>query len=281
MKYIKEKKIGITGSTGILGSTISRYFKNNKIIFFKKDITKSKIVNDWIKKNDFDLIFHFAAIVPLNIVNKNKKYALSVNYHGTKNLINAINNYTKKKVWFFFSSTSHVYAKGKIKVNEKSPKIPINYYGYTKLLAENYIIKNKKNYEFCIGRIFSFSSIKQKKSFLIPSLVNKILISKNKNVYIENSSSVRDFLTVEEICNAITKLAKKNKRGIYNICSSNGVEIIKIVNFLNRFKRKKIKIISNKKNDFLVGDNSKIKKVGFKPSNKSWKLIINSFKKVN
>ena len=102
-----------------------------------------------------------------------------------------------------------------------------------------------------------------------------------KNVYIENSSSVRDFLTVEEICNAITKLAKKNKRGIYNICSSNGVEIIKIVNFLNRFKRKKIKIISNKKNDFLVGDNSKIKKVGFKPSNKSWKLIINSFKKVN
>ena len=72
MKYIKEKKILITGSTGILGSTISRYFKNNKIIFFKKDIKKKKIINDWIKKNDFDLIFHFAAIVPLNIVTKTK-----------------------------------------------------------------------------------------------------------------------------------------------------------------------------------------------------------------
>ena len=42
----------------------------------------------------------------------------------------------------FFSSTSHVYKSSKNKIKESDKKQPISYYGYTKLLAEEYITKN-------------------------------------------------------------------------------------------------------------------------------------------
>ncbi|NBU53717.1 MAG: hypothetical protein EBS33_05020, partial [Alphaproteobacteria bacterium] len=42
-----------------------------------------------IKLNNFDLIIHFAAIVPVNKVNSNYDNAKNVNYFGTQNLINS------------------------------------------------------------------------------------------------------------------------------------------------------------------------------------------------
>ena len=101
-------QIGITGSVGILGDIIKKQLKLKNKNIFKGKIENKKNFKDWIKNNYFDVIIHMAAIVPIKIVNKNKKYALKVNYHGTKNLINAINR-LQKKVWFFYASTSHVY----------------------------------------------------------------------------------------------------------------------------------------------------------------------------
>ena len=93
-------------------------------------------------KNDFDVILHFASIVPTNIVNSNKKKALHVNYHGTKNIVDSINKFSKKKIWLFYSSTSHVYNFNKNKRKEKHSTNPISYYGETKVLGEQYILNN-------------------------------------------------------------------------------------------------------------------------------------------
>ena len=58
-------KCGITGSKGNLGKTFVKNSKIFKFIKFKGDISKKKDVNRWIKNNEFDLIIHFAAIVPI------------------------------------------------------------------------------------------------------------------------------------------------------------------------------------------------------------------------
>ncbi len=166
--------IGLTGSSGVIGTKIKKKFKLKKKNLFRGKIENINHVNNWIKSNNFEFIIHLAAIVPTNIVNNNKKKAMKINYGGTKHLVDAINMYSKKKVWLFYSSTSHVYQfKDKI-INENDKKKPISYYGLTKLKGEEYILKNRKKIRPCIGRIFSFTSKSQNKNFIVPTLINKL-----------------------------------------------------------------------------------------------------------
>ena len=143
--------IGITGSTGSLGQVISKKFKKLKIKKYQGDIRNRNEVFNWVSKNKIKIIIHLAAIVPIKIVNQNKKKAQEVNFIGTKNIVDASikNNIS----WFFFSSTSHVYSSSSKPISENCLKKPISFYGKTKLMAEKYIIQNfkKKQISFCIG----------------------------------------------------------------------------------------------------------------------------------
>ena len=141
-------KIGFTGSKGVLGSALIKLLKKNNLYHFKGRVENIKEIQNWIKNNDFDAIIHLAAMVPTYLVNNCKKKALKVNYNGTKNIIDTINKYSKKKIWFFYSSTSHVYKFNDKKTKESASTKPISYYGQTKLLGEKYLLKNKKNIIF-------------------------------------------------------------------------------------------------------------------------------------
>ena len=70
-----KTKIGITGASGLLGKILIKIFKKRKLkISHKKDIRNSSEIKKWLNNNkDINIIFHLAAIVPLNKVNKNKK----------------------------------------------------------------------------------------------------------------------------------------------------------------------------------------------------------------
>jgi UDP-glucose 4-epimerase len=262
-------KCGITGSSGVLGQKLIKK-ANFKFVKFRGNISNKNDVNTWIQKNQFDLIIHLAAIVPTNIVNRNYKIAKKVNYLGTVNLIKSINKYNSNLKWFFFASTSHVYSINKnLKLlKENSTKKPYTLYGQTKLYAENFIKKNlKKRYKCCIGRIFSFTDKKQAKYFFIPSMVNKILTTKNKTVFFKNLSHYRDFISTDDICSAITHLWKKKAVGEYNIASGKKIYLEDLVKLICK-KKKKIPFIvkENHEKTYLLANINKIKKTGWKPS---------------
>ena len=128
----------------------------------------------------------------------------------------------------------------------------------------------------CIGRIFSFSSKKQKENFFIPSVIRKLKDKKSKIVEFDNVNHERDFLTIEDIVKAIKILYNKRKKGVFNICSSKKVKLSDIITELNRYFRKKILIKSkNKNNLMLIGDNKKLKKVGWKIKNNNYLKKLN------
>ena len=171
-----KKKIvcGITGHSGSIGKNLIRNKKNFKFLYFKKDVTNKKDVETWISKNHFDMMIHLAAIVPIKLVNKNKKRAFDVNVKGTKNLVESILQKRNEIKWFFFASTSHVYSSSKKKIKENFPIKPITYYGKTKYLGEKQIQRLKlKKIKFCIGRIFSTTNSNQRKNYLVPDLKKK------------------------------------------------------------------------------------------------------------
>jgi nucleoside-diphosphate-sugar epimerase len=249
---VSKINCGITGYKGVLGS---EFIKSApfKFIKFKGDITNRGLVDRWIKSNKFDLIIHFAAIVPTNKVNNNYKKALDVNFNGTKNLIDSI---VKNKInlnWFFFSSTSHVYSFSNKLISEKILPKPSSRYGYTKLKAENYIKKvlDQNVINYCIGRIFSFTHNKQSLEFLVPSIKNKI--SKiSKIIELKNLNHYRDFLSVKDISKAIYFLWKKKFCGIVNIASGKKVYLKYIAKILNIKNKQLIFIDINKKTNLVA-----------------------------
>ena len=256
-------KIGITGCTGTLGKEVKRKFKKN-IICFNGDLRNKKQIDLWLKKNDFQYIIHLAAIVPIQKINLNKKLAYNVNFKGTCNLVNSIKKNYKKKIWFFYSSTSHVYGFSSKYQNEKSSTKPITYYGETKLLGEKYILKNKKYLNACIGRIFSFTSKNQKKYYLIPNLIKK-LKSKKKEINFKNLNHIRDFTNLNDIVYAIQVLLRKKSTGIFNICSNKKVNLNDILLNLNKKYKKVLKISNLNKKTILIGSNKKLTRIGWIP----------------
>jgi len=257
---MKKKLIcGLTGSTGSLGKELIKKNRNIKFSLFQGDIRNKKSVIRWINNNQLDLVIHLAAIVPIRVVNSNKKKAYQVNYIGTKNVIDAT---AKAKIkWFFFASTSHVYFSSKNKINEKSKIKPISYYGYTKLKAEKYIQKklSKTKTKYCIGRIFSTANIKQKKNYLVPDLVHKIKKSK-KTLVLKNLNHYRDFISMKTISKIIFVLHRKNFNGIVNIASGKKTLLKDIAKQILKKYSKKGSFYDNKKQTALIANIRKLKK---------------------
>ena len=256
---MKKISIGITGSSGSLGKELLK-FKEYRFIKYKGDIRSKNKIRNWFKMNKFDAIFHLAAIVPIIDVNSNKEKAYDVNYIGTKNIVDEVKIHKIK--WFFFSSTSHVYASNKNKISEKSICKPISYYGYTKKKSEDYIIKNfkKSNIKYCIGRIYTTKNINQKKNYLIPDLKKKIQKSK-KNIILKNLNHYRDFISMTDISKIIFFLFRKNFKGIVNLGTGKEVHLKKIGKIIAKKYRKKISFDDNKIPTFLIANINKLRKI--------------------
>lgn len=272
----KSINVGVTGSSGVLGKNLIYELKNFNLKIFKNDISIKKNVYNWVNENDLDAIIHFAAIVPTKDVFNNKKKSYDVNYMGTKHLVDALKKkYKKKRIWFFFASSSHVYPFSEKKIIEKKKIKPISYYGKLKYMSEIYLQKNHKYFKICIGRIFSFTDPAQGSSFFVPSIFNRI--KKNKKYpYDKLNKEVRDFLSTKDIVKIIRRLLEIRFSGVINICSGKGTNLFKIYRIIsNLLKKKVVKKKYFEKKNILIGDNSKVIKIGYKYKDNLTKIIKN------
>ena len=123
------KKILITGGAGYIGQNLISFFlKDNYNIyvidnlstskpinhnikkcinFYKIDLTKEKMVKNFFKEKNFDLIIHLAAISGIREFNKNSSKNFNNNVLATKNLIrygfenNSIRYALVRKIWIY------------------------------------------------------------------------------------------------------------------------------------------------------------------------------------
>ena len=77
---------------------------------------------------------------------------------------------------------------------------------------------------------------------------------------------MRDFLCVSDICEAIQILLNKKSTGIYNIGSGNKVLISNIIKIIFNKYKKKYFIKNTLKQTCLVANNSKIKRLNWRPT---------------
>jgi len=250
--------IGITGSNGVLGTILVQKIikKGYEYSCFEGDIRNINNIKKWVDSNDFNSVLHLAAIVPPTEVKNDLVKAFEVNSVGTKNLAEVLNQ-KSPNIWFFYSSTSHVYKSNTEPITEDSEVEPVSEYGLTKYAGE--ILAKKVHKKICIGRIFSMYHKTQKPPFLYPNILRRLEEEDlDKEFELQGGESFRDFLNAEDIADIILELMQKKAIGTYNIASGKG---IKIKDFVQSMTDKKIKIKSIGEPDYLVANIDKLNNI--------------------
>lgn len=272
-----KKKIVITGGSGLLGKYFYKKYKNvYKIIKYPYRIEKFKRFEKWLSKKKFNYFIHFAAITK----NESKKYKDILQLVNVKSPIKILNIINKKNInnfsYFLFISSSHVYGYSRNKIKENKKRLPQNSYGLSKKKVEDYIINNRKKYNFKVGiaRIFNSTGPKQKKGNFVPDMILKM---KNINK-IKKINQYRDFIHIDDVSKSIKRLIEREIEYPINISSGQKINLINACKILNdKFVKKEV-LFDLKKGSDIYGDNSLLKKIGIKKFKNIYQ-ILSAYKK--
>ncbi len=155
-----KKKILITGSNGFLGNLAKEYFiqnyelvfvdlsSSNDANFYKVDIGNFTEIDDVIRKEKPNIIFHFASEI---FDTHNKKKIYKTNVEGSNNIKkSAIKNNVENLI---FTSTFSLYEKNyDYLIRESEPISCKNYYGITKFEAERLLLDSVTELNISIFR---------------------------------------------------------------------------------------------------------------------------------
>ena len=272
-----KKKIVITGGSGLLGKYFYKKYKNvYKIIKYPYRIEKFKRFEKWLSKKKFNYFIHFAAITK----NESKKYKDILQLVNVKSPIKILNIINEKNInnfsYFLFISSSHVYGYSRNKIKENKKRVPQNSYGLSKKKVEDYIINNRKKYNFKVGiaRIFNSTGPKQKKGNFVPDMILKMKkINKIKNI-----NQYRDFIHIDDVSKSIKRLIEREIEYPINISSGQKINLINACKILNdKFVKKEV-LFDLKKGSDIYGDNSLLKKIGIKKFKNIYQ-ILSAYKK--
>ena len=175
-------RILLTGEDGFLGKEIKSQLKvkysflqkpkNEKYIINLKNLKK---IETYLKKNKPDIIIN-TAVIP-NFNNLRSSSMMTVNYYAVKKFVDYCLNFNKRLIQI---SGTIVHPKLK-NYNIKSKLSPKNFYGLTKLKADNYIIKKNINYQIIrFGGIYGSNGPNH-------LFINKLLNFKNKQINFEGN----------------------------------------------------------------------------------------------
>lgn len=142
-------KILITGANGMLANSVKSKLANEELILTDVadlDITDKEAVIKFVEENKPEYIINCAAYTAVDKAETAGPIVEKINAEGPRNLAIAANKAGAKLVHI---STDYVFG-GNLSIdkahNEDDPKAPVTEYGRTKLLGEQAIEENTKEY---------------------------------------------------------------------------------------------------------------------------------------
>ncbi len=151
----------------------------------------------------------------------------------TYSLIELMSEYGVQKL-LFFSSGGTIYGRTKMhKISEAEPLNPINFYGYSKLVLEKYLLlmHEKYNIDYLIIRpsnIYGIRNNWRRKQGVIHRFIYNVLYDQPLEIW-GDGTIIRDFIFVQDLCDAVRLLIQERiKNKTLNIGYGYGVEINEI-----------------------------------------------------
>ncbi len=235
------KKILITGGAGFIGSALAEklcqdgydvtvydnLLRGNKldtktmenITFVKGDVRDYKLLNNSAK--GCDAIFHFAAILGVDIVADNPIETMDVETIGMRNVANAaIENGIKK---ILYASTSGIYGHSAMEqaVDEEIIVDPRTSYAMAKRYNEIYLaaLHEEKGIHSVALRFFNVYGPKQDNRMVVPRFFEQAKANKPITVF-GTGEQTRDFTFIDDTVKSCILLMENMKgNAIYNIAN--------------------------------------------------------------
>ena len=167
-----------------------------------------------------------------------------------------------------YGSTTAVYEKSGLSLDENFQTNPSSMYGCGKLGAEKYL-KLFSSVNMIPLTILRYSTIygpRNRTNQIIPRIINQALMNEQIKIH-GNGQTFRDFIYISDVIRATIKSIKKNENGIYNIGTGERIKINELVKKIIYLTNSKSKIIFEGENDDLgfVSNSNRIEKnLGFK-----------------
>lgn len=260
------KKVLVTGGSGFIGSNFihnllrreeiavinldnltyagnednnKQFINNPNYSFVKGNITCYETVSKIFKENEILYLINFAAESHVDRSIADPSIFLETNILGTYNLLRVSFEHTKhnKSFRFLHVSTDEVY--GSLEstdkpFTEKHRYIPNSPYSASKAASDHLVRAWFHTYKLnvlttnCSNNYGPY----QYPEKLIPLTIHNALNGKKISIY-GDGSNIRDWLYVDDHCNAIYEVLKKGKVGeVYNIGGNNektNLEVVEII----------------------------------------------------
>lgn len=225
-------KILLTGANGMLGSAITEQLsktnhtllatgkgelRHNHLIFNEKSNYASLDITDQIRAKHLfdsfkpDAIIHSAAMTQVDDCELNKDQCYSINTASTMSLISLAKEVNAA---FHFISTDFVFSGDDGPYVESDQIGPVNYYGETKELAEQYLIQSGLNWSI-IRTVLLYGKTDQiKRSNFIYWVRDSLVESKPIKVV---NDQIRTPTYIPDLAKGIIKAVEGQAKGIYHI----------------------------------------------------------------
>lgn len=230
-------------STGSISKLPSSTFKNWK--FVHCDVNNNKEISELMLANQFDFVFHYAAVVGVKRTQENPISVLN-DIDGIRNILQLSKNSSVKRV--FFSSSSEVYGEP-VELPQHEQSTPLNSrvpYAVVKNVGESFFRSYEKVYglPFTIFRFFNTYGPNQSMDFVISKFLNLALRGDDITIY-GDGSQTRTFCYVDDNINACIKIFEENYclNDVINIGGAKEFKIIEVAKTIIKISGSSSKII--------------------------------------
>lgn len=233
-------KILITGGAGFIGSNLAKRLVNdgheviildsllrgNKldkqtfdaVKFIKGDVRDESLVVSSSK--GCDIIFHFAAVLGVDIVADNPVETMDVEVIGTRNVVTAAEVNNIKKI--MYASTSGIYGHSAIEnaLTEEVLVDPRTSYAMAKRYNEIYLASHheEKGLDVVCLRFFNVYGSNQDNRMVVPRFFEQAIDSEDITVF-GSGKQTRDFTYIDDTVEACVRLMSVSGSYIVNIAN--------------------------------------------------------------
>jgi len=233
-------RILVTGSNGLLGQKLTERLQKDQSVhliatakrdsvlniqrgeFQRLDTTDGTAVNDVVTRTRPDVIINTAATTQVDQCELDHEGCWKNNVTSVENLIDAC---TRNNVHLIHLSTDFIFDGTRELLDENAAPGPVNFYGESKLAAENLIIKSKISW--CIVRtvlVFGVTSDLSRSNIV---LWVKNSLEQGKNIQVVNDQW-RTPTLAEDLAAGCHLAAIKKAQGIYHISGKDYMSVYEI-----------------------------------------------------
>jgi nucleoside-diphosphate-sugar epimerase len=238
----------VTGATGFFGSRLSRellrqgyhvfglshrgstenitsIIDDAKFKLITGDIRDAALVQNIIKANRIETIFHLAAQLPEKNDDASSFDFFDTNARGTLNLLNAAS--LEKVKSFIYGSTISVYSgpPPRLPVTEGHPTQPTSIYAVSKLTGELLCNTYADKMNIAVLRYSGAYGSGERESDAVWRFMRQALHNQPLTVY-GDGKQTSDYVYIEDIIRGTLLVLEKGRTGVYNIGSGEETSVL-------------------------------------------------------